>query len=120
MRIYLSRVFLACACLALAGCAANFPTNYVKPGASNAKAKAEAKACWNWTLNTPEGQKKARTFKMATYAGAALGGGPAGMLGVAIGNSMQKRANNHDPKKEQYNWQAFNVCMREKGYKAQR
>lgn len=59
-------------------------------------------------------------FKTAAYAGAALGGGPAGMLGVAIGNSMHKKANDHDPKKELYNWQVFNVCMVGKGYKGQK
>ena len=112
MRVALSRMCVICSCFVLAGCKANFPTEYVKAGMSDAQAKADAEACWDWTLNTPEGQKKARLMRAALV----LGGG----VGAVASLSAQKSANDGDPRKELPNWQAFNICMVEKGYKAQR
>ena len=62
----------------------------------------------------------ARSFKSAEYMGAAIGTGIGGVIGVAIVNTAQNKANDHDPKKMKYNWQAFDMCMEGKGYKGQR
>jgi hypothetical protein len=74
-----------------------------KPGVSQADVKAEEDACWNYALNTPEGQRKVRTIRTFQV----IGGGPIVFLTF----------NKENPKEESANAAVFGDCMRDHGFK---
>jgi hypothetical protein len=109
IRFFLTVVVAAAA---VAGCATSPPTlEFSKPGVAPAQVDADHEACWQYALNTPEGQSAAKSVNDARAVGSVLGG-PLAMAVVAA----EQSAHAENRKKDLGYWSVRNDCMREKGY----
>jgi hypothetical protein len=112
LRVKRARARLCAMLVALLPACAATPDQHtwVKAGVADADREKDSAACWDYALNSPEGQQKANMVKTARL----IGGGPLALLV----DSAESSANNGDPKKVLANQAAHNDCMAEKGYEA--
>jgi len=99
LMVRVNYLILLCASLAVAGCG---KPQWSKAGLSQVDVKAQEDVCWNYVLNTPEGQTKvanARTLRAIT-------GGPITLLLI----------NNKNPKEDTSNIMVHNGCMKDHGF----
>jgi hypothetical protein len=101
--------FLVCACVVLAGCG---PREFVKVGISDTQRDHDSAECWDYALNSPEGQRKSRNIKIAQAAGAAIAAGPVALATVLVVNAAKR----YKPKEHSANIQVHRKCMYDKGY----
>jgi hypothetical protein len=98
----------------LASCA---PREFVKVGISDSQRDHDTAECWDYVLNSPEGQRKARNINIGQAASVAVVTGPVGLGGFLL---IKAATRNKDPKEKSVNVILHQDCMRQKGYTMQK
>jgi len=86
---------------------------YTRDSTPDDQRDLDSAACWQYALDTPEGQQEAQSTNSARAAGAILGGGVIGATYLAANESTKQP----DPKQDHGNWLTHDACMQRKGYK---
>jgi len=88
----------------------------VKVGIADSQRDHDSAECWDYALNSPEGQQKARAIKIGQGVGVAVAGGPVALATVLVLNAAKR----DKPKEHSANIQVHRGCMYDKGYALQK